>query len=194
VAATHAEWTSDGKRDETCGPAPATAQTAGRGGDIVLLYGDESEALPYLARAWAKSGRTCACRRPGKPRRSRCWGRSITSPANSSFMTPPTSGAAISSSISSNSTVSMDRSPGDKPSRSCWSDPQQQTLARRAGGSRALAHRRVAAEIRARTQRHRAGLARPQGPSPRPPDLHRRHRARPRHPRRRHKSQPRADP
>ena len=27
-------------------------------GDIVLLYGDESEALthPYLARAWAKSG------------------------------------------------------------------------------------------------------------------------------------------
>jgi hypothetical protein len=61
-------------------------------GDIVLLYGDESEALthPYLARAWAKSGRTCACRRPGKPRRSRCWGRSITSPANSSFMTPPT--------------------------------------------------------------------------------------------------------
>jgi hypothetical protein len=29
-----------------------------RAGDIVLLYGDESEALthPYLARAWAKSG------------------------------------------------------------------------------------------------------------------------------------------
>ena len=27
-------------------------------GDVVLLYGDESEALthPYLARAWAKSG------------------------------------------------------------------------------------------------------------------------------------------
>jgi hypothetical protein len=32
------------------------------------------------------------------------------------------------------------------------------------------------------TQRHRAGLARPQGPSPRPSDLHRRRRARPRHP------------
>jgi hypothetical protein len=29
-----------------------------KAGDIVLLYGDESEALthPYLARAWAKSG------------------------------------------------------------------------------------------------------------------------------------------
>ena len=44
------------------------------------------EALthPYLARAWAKSGADLrgACR--GRPRRSRCWGRSITSRANSS--------------------------------------------------------------------------------------------------------------
>ena len=41
-------------------------------GDIVLLYGDESEALthPYLARAWAKSGADLR--------------RSITSRANSS--------------------------------------------------------------------------------------------------------------
>lgn len=51
-------------------------------GDIVLLYGDESEALthPYLARAsWrsqAPLGRpsaapTCVCRRRGRPRRWR---------------------------------------------------------------------------------------------------------------------------
>jgi hypothetical protein len=55
-------------------------------GDIVLLYGDESEALthPYLARAWAKSGADLRVPAPGRPRRSRCWGRSITSRANSS--------------------------------------------------------------------------------------------------------------
>ena len=59
-------------------------------GDIVLLYGDESEALthPYLARAWAKSGADFVCRRRGRPRRSRCWGRSITSRANSSSTQP----------------------------------------------------------------------------------------------------------
>ncbi|HVC59518.1 MAG TPA: hypothetical protein VND19_04005 [Acetobacteraceae bacterium] len=52
------------------GPAPVKSETALRvvaplleqpvaaAGDIVLLYGDESEALthPYLARAWAKAG------------------------------------------------------------------------------------------------------------------------------------------
>ena len=92
-------------------------------GDIVLLYGDESEALthPYLARAWAKSGRTCVCRRRGRPRRSRCWGRSVTSRANSSSIPARPSAAAISSPIWSNSTVSLDRNPGDRPSRSCWS-------------------------------------------------------------------------
>ena len=41
--------------------------------DIVLLYGDESEALthPYLARAWAKRGTICACRRRDKPKKWR---------------------------------------------------------------------------------------------------------------------------
>jgi hypothetical protein len=36
-------------------------------GDIVLLYGDESEALthPYLARAWAKSGADLCVPAPG---------------------------------------------------------------------------------------------------------------------------------
>ena len=37
-------------------------------GDIVLLYGDESEALtyPYLARAWAKSGADLRVQAPGQ--------------------------------------------------------------------------------------------------------------------------------
>lgn len=40
-------------------------------GDIVLLYGDESEALthPYLARAWAKSGADLRVPAPGHARK-----------------------------------------------------------------------------------------------------------------------------
>lgn len=40
-------------------------------GDIVLLYGDESEALthPYLARAWAKSGADLRVAAPGQARK-----------------------------------------------------------------------------------------------------------------------------
>ena len=62
-------------------------------GDIVLLYGDESEALthPYLARAWAKSGGGLACAGPGAGQEdSRCWGRSITSPRQLIVHTSPT--------------------------------------------------------------------------------------------------------
>ena len=40
-------------------------------GDIVLLYGDESEALthPYLARAWAKAGADLRVPAPGQARK-----------------------------------------------------------------------------------------------------------------------------
>jgi hypothetical protein len=40
-------------------------------GDIVLLYGDESEALthPYLARAWAKSGADLRIPAPGQAKK-----------------------------------------------------------------------------------------------------------------------------
>ncbi len=40
-------------------------------GDIILLYGDESEALthPYLARAWAKSGADLRAPAPGQARK-----------------------------------------------------------------------------------------------------------------------------
>jgi transposase len=40
-------------------------------GDVVLLYGDESEALthPYLARAWAKSGADLRVPAPGQARK-----------------------------------------------------------------------------------------------------------------------------
>ena len=40
-------------------------------GDIVLLYGDESEALthPYLARAWAKAGADLRVPAPGQAKK-----------------------------------------------------------------------------------------------------------------------------
>jgi len=40
-------------------------------GDIVLLYGDESEALthPYLARVWAKSGADLRIPAPGQAKK-----------------------------------------------------------------------------------------------------------------------------
>ena len=42
-------------------------------GDIVLLYGDEIEALthPYLARAWAKRGVDLRVPAPDRPRKWR---------------------------------------------------------------------------------------------------------------------------
>ena len=76
-------------------------------GDIILLYGDESEALthPYLARAWALRGADLRVPAPGQAKK-----------------------------------VAMI-------------------------GSLDQAHRRVAAEIRTRTQRYRGCLARSQGAS-----------------------------
>ncbi len=46
-------------------------QQQAKAGDIVLLYGDESEALthPYLARAWAKSGVDLRVPAPGQARK-----------------------------------------------------------------------------------------------------------------------------
>ena len=154
-------------------------------GDIVLLCGDESEALthPYLARAWAKSGADLR-RRPGRPRRPRRWGRSITSRANSSSIPAPPSAAAISSPIWSSSTVTgPQRGRQAKPVVLIEDNGPTHTSKRSLGAPgcpRAMAHRRVAATC-TRTQRHRAGMARPQSPSPRPSDLHRCRSARPSH-------------
>ena len=56
-------------------------------GDIVLLFGDESEALthPYLAHVWAKKGPTCAFQRRAKPPKWRCSACSTGPRASSSF-------------------------------------------------------------------------------------------------------------
>src|SRR5947209_13251539 len=53
-------------------------------GDIVLLFGDESEVLthPYLAHAWAKRGADLRVRHRVKRASGRCSACSTTGPAN----------------------------------------------------------------------------------------------------------------
>ena len=127
-------------------------------GDIVLLYGDESEALthPYLARAWAKSGADLRVPAPGQAKKVAMLG-SLDHVARQliiyTSLTKRTSDFIA-------HLKQLDRLFGPQPARQAkpvagrgqWSDPHQQTLARRPGRPRTLSHRRVAAEIRPRTQ------------------------------------------
>ncbi len=74
AAATHPERAPDRRRGRAHPPAPAIAQAASskqQAGDIVLLYGDESEALahPFLARAWAKAGADLRVPAPGQAKK-----------------------------------------------------------------------------------------------------------------------------
>jgi hypothetical protein len=71
AAPAHAERTSDGKRGGTGGLRLQLRKQQAEAGDIVLLYGDESEALthPYLARAWAKSGADLRVPAPGQAKK-----------------------------------------------------------------------------------------------------------------------------
>ena len=79
-------------------------------GDIVLLYGDESEALthPYLARAWAKSGADLRVPAPGQAKKVAMLG-SLDHVTRQLIV------------HLERLDHSMGRSPGDRPSRWCWS-------------------------------------------------------------------------
>ena len=64
----HAEGTTDRQRG---GLRLQLRKRQAEAGDIVLLYGDESEALthPYLARAWAKAGADLRVPAPGQAKK-----------------------------------------------------------------------------------------------------------------------------
>src|SRR4051812_40508530 len=68
----HAEGPSRRRGGGPCRVAPQAVQGTGRSrryhGDIILLFGDESEALthPYLAHAWAKKGADLRVPAPGQ--------------------------------------------------------------------------------------------------------------------------------
>ena len=120
-------------------------------GDIILLYGDESEALthPYLARAWAKSGADLRVPAPGQAKKVAMLGSLDHVTRQLIVHTSPTKR----SSDFIAHLEQLDRLFGPQPGRQAkpvagrgqWSDPHQQTLARCPGRPHTLAHRRVAA-------------------------------------------------
>jgi len=158
-------------------------------GDIVLLYGDESEALthPYLARAWAKRGADLRVPAPGQAKKVAMIGSLDHVTRQLIVHTSPTKR----SSDFIAHLEQLDRLYGPQPGRAMkpvvlvednGTDPPQQARPCRPRSAQALAHRRVAAKIRARTQRHRGCLARSQSAQSRPLHLHRRRRPRSSHP------------
>jgi hypothetical protein len=76
-------------------------------GDIVLLYGDESEALthPYLARAWALRGADLRVPAPGQAKKVAMIGSLDPVTRQLIVHTSPTKRAATSSLTSSSSTT-----------------------------------------------------------------------------------------
>ena len=142
---------------------------------------------PYLARVWAKAGADLRVPAPGQAKKVAMMGSLDHVTRQLIVHTSPTK--------RSRDFVAhleqLDRLHGPKPGQCAkpvvlvldngpihTSKLSLAALAARA----ALAHRRVAAQICAGTERHRTRLARPQGPSSRPSDLRRRRCARPRNP------------
>jgi len=71
AAAAHAERAASCQQVDRIGLRLQLREQQAAAGDIVLLYGDESEALthPYLARAWAKSGADPRVPAPGQAKK-----------------------------------------------------------------------------------------------------------------------------
>jgi hypothetical protein len=170
-------------------------------GDIVLLFGDESEALthPYLAHAWAKRGADLRVPAPGRAAKVAMLGvldrarrdllvRTSRTKRGSDFIAllaeidqrwGPTPGEVIRPVV-----LVLDNGP---------THTGKATRAALAGRTH-WARRRVAAETRPGAERHRGRLARPEAAPPRPPDIHRPGGPRPCHPRRGRRAQCGAQP
>jgi hypothetical protein len=148
-------------------------------GDIILLFGDESEALthPYLARAWAKRGSDLRVEAPGQAKKRAVIG-ALDFAAHK--LTVSTSATKRSSDFIDflgrlDAIYGPCSGRDDKPVIFVLdkrTHSYQQGFARRPRRT-ALAHRRMAAEIRPRAERHRALLARSEEQLSRPSDLHR---------------------
>ena len=89
AAPAHAEGTPDRQEVERIGLRLQLRKRQPEAGDIVLLYGDESEALtdPYLARAWATIGSDLRVPAPGQAEEGRDPGiaRSSDPPAHRAY-------------------------------------------------------------------------------------------------------------
>jgi transposase InsO family protein len=140
-------------------------------GDIVLLFGDESEALthPYLAHVWAKKGADLRVPAPGQASKVALIGAFDWAQRELIVHTSPHKRSADFIAF----LEQIDRRYGPKPgvdAKPVWlvldNGPIHTSKATRpfdrlrsAGRPRVLAHGRVAAELCPRAQCHRAGLA-----------------------------------
>ena len=136
AAAAHAERTSDGKRDGTRGPAPATAQTAGRGGGHrSSLRRRERSADPSLSRAClgeVGGGLARAGARASQEDRDAGVARSPHPPTHRSYQPDQAEQRFHRPSRATRPSLwTAARATGQagRAGRGQWSDPHQQTLA-----------------------------------------------------------------
>ena len=161
-------------------------------GDIVLLFADESEALthPYLARL-GQEGRGPSGPSARTGAKDRDDGLARLRPAQVDRHDVPDQAE-----LRFHRTFADARPPlrpqtwcADEAGGPCprqWSHPRQQGQPGGAGRTRALAHRRMVAQIRPRVERHRNRLGRPEGAPPCASNLHRSRQPRGGRPPRRH--------
>src|SRR3954451_6570676 len=102
-------------------------------GDIVLLYGDESEALthPYLAHAWAPRGADLRVAAPGQSQRWRYWACSTPSRGNSLCIRQPQNEVPTSSPCWRNSMPVSDQGQDERRNRWFWSWTTARSIPRR---------------------------------------------------------------
>ena len=164
----------------------ADLKTQAAAGAIDLVFLDESEALthPYLARCWARRGTELRIQAPGQAKKRAMLGAfdpvrrrllvhtSATKRSTDFVALLDQLGAAYGTAERARPLVAvLDNGP-----------IHTSKLTTKALAAAPLAHPRMAAEIRPRTERHRTMLARPQAASTRQPHLRRCRRSRPRHP------------
>jgi hypothetical protein len=148
-------------------------------GDIVLLFGDASEALthPYLAHVWAKKGADLRVPAPGQSAKVAMLGVLDWAHRKLIVRTSRTKRSADFIAL----LEEIDRRYGPKLGRMLKpivlvldNGPiHTSKMSRTALAARPLAQGRVAAEIRPGAERHRRGLARPEAASPRASDVQR---------------------
>src|SRR4051794_13873819 len=173
----------------------AALKTQAAAGAIDLLFLDESEALthPYLARCWARRGANLRIEAPGQSKKRAMLGAFDPVSRRVLVHTSPTVALPrLCRSAGSNRRCLRHHQTHPTAGRGArqWTHPPQQADNKGARPA-PLAHPRMAAEIRPRTERYRTMLARPQAALSRQSHRRRSRRSRTRDLQRRRAFQPR---
>jgi hypothetical protein len=122
-------------------------------GDIVLLYGDESEALthPYIA-AWAKSGADLRVPAPGQAKKVAMLAslNHITHELTGAYQSDQAQQRLCGAYRANRCSLWPDGRPSEQAGRAGrrqWADPRQQSVTRSPCQPRKLGHGRMAAKI-----------------------------------------------